>query len=119
MIGHHKHILLIGINDIDALVSLEKHHFPPFLELMFVGRFRKSRIHKIISFLFMNRHHKHLLLIGIDDIEALVSYEKRLFLPFYDLNSFFKWIHSDLHNNLLSFKDWAPQTHSPHWDKWY
>ena len=73
MIGHHKHILLNGINGIDALVSLEKHHFPPFLELMFVGRFRESRIHKIISFLFMIRDHKRILLIRIDDIEALVS----------------------------------------------
>ena len=73
MIGHHKHILLIGINDIEALVSLEKHIFPPFLELMFVGRFRQTRIHKIISFLFMIRHHKRILLIGINDIEALVS----------------------------------------------
>ena len=30
MIGHHKNILFIGINDINALVSQEKHHFPLF-----------------------------------------------------------------------------------------
>ena len=85
MIVHHKHILLIGISDIDALVSLEKHLLLPFLELKFVFKLGQTWIHIIISFLFMIGHHKHILLIGINDIEALVSQEKQHFLKFLEL----------------------------------
>ena len=73
MIGHHKHNLLIRINDIEALASSEKYIFSSFLELMLVGWFRQTQIHKIIFFLFMIRHNKRILLIEIDDIEPLVS----------------------------------------------
>ena len=81
MNGYHKHILLIGINNIDALDSYEKLLLLPFLELKFVFQLGQIWIHIIISFLFMIRHHKHILLIGINDIEALVSKEKLLLLP--------------------------------------
>ena len=73
MIRYHKHNLLIVINDIGALVSYEKLLFLPFLELVFIYRFEQTRIHIIISFILNIGHHKHLLLIGINDIEALVS----------------------------------------------
>ena len=73
MIRNHKHILFIGVNDIDALVSKEKLLSLPLLELMFVCRIRQTRIHIIIYILFIIGPHKHILLIRINDIEALVS----------------------------------------------
>ena len=73
MIGQHKHNLLIGINDIDALISKEKLLYLPCLELMFIYRFRQTGIHLIISILFMIGYHKHILFIVINDIDALVS----------------------------------------------
>ena len=73
MIGHHKHILFVWINDINALVSLEKHFLLPFLELKFVFQLGQTWIHTIISFLFMIGHHRQILLIEINDIKSLDS----------------------------------------------
>ena len=73
MVRNHKLIFLIGINDIDASLSQEKLLFLPFSELMFVHWFGQTRIHIIISFFLVIGHHKHILVIGIKDIEALVS----------------------------------------------
>ena len=41
MIRRHKHIPLIGTNDIEALVSMEKHLFLPFLVLKFIFQLDK------------------------------------------------------------------------------
>ena len=82
MIGHQKDILHVGINDIDALVSLEKLLLLPFLELKFVFQLGETWIHIIISFILMIGHRKHILLVWINDSNALVSQEKLLLLPF-------------------------------------
>ena len=62
-------------------------------------------------------NHKHILLIGINDIDALVSQEL-FFLPILELKfNLSIRINIDSQNNLLFFNDWAQQIHSPHWDK--
>ena len=125
MIGQHKLILIIRINEIDALVSKEKLLFPSFfrvkfqllvgtntdslsnlffswlgtinsfslsrhttlmlwfhkksysfyhfLELKFICQLGQTRIHIVISFLFLIRHHRLILIVGIHGIDALVS----------------------------------------------
>ena len=73
MIGHQNDILHVGINDIDALVSSEKLFLFPFLELKFIFQLGETWIHIIISFIFMIGHRKHIPLLGINDIDALVS----------------------------------------------
>ena len=89
MIGHYKHILFVGINDIDALASKE------------TSLFTISRIKVCLSFgmnkdsnnnllFFMIRHHKHILLIWINDFAAFVSKEKLLFLRFLELKLIFQ-----------------------------
>ena len=94
MIGRHKHILHIALSDMDAFgfkrkISLstifrinvrlsiwtdtdsQNNLFMPFLELMYVYQFGQARIHIIISFLLMIGCRKHILLIGVNDIDAL------------------------------------------------
>ena len=83
---------------------------------MFVHRFGQMRINIKISFLLMIGNHKHIPLIATNDIEALVSIEEHLFLPFFVLKFIFQMDKHDLHHNLLHFNDWAPQIHSSHWD---
>ena len=73
MVGHHKVILFIGISDIDALDSFKMLFSHYFLELEFVRQLRQEWVHIIITFLFMIGGHKLFLLIGINDIDALVS----------------------------------------------
>ena len=90
VIRHHKHILLIAIIGIHALASYEKHLFLRFLELMSIHQFGQPQIHVTISLSFVIRHHKHILLIGINDIEPLVSKENHLFLPFLELKFVFQ-----------------------------
>ena len=54
-------------------------------------------------------HRKHILLISISDIDALVSQEKLLFQPFLELKFVFQiGIKMSSHDNLFSFHDWAP-----------
>ena len=90
MIGHHKHILLTGINGIDALVSLKKHHFPPFLELkvIFSIGLDIDSHNNLLSLHDWN--HKHILLVRINDIDALVSEEKLLLLQILELKYVFQ-----------------------------
>ena len=57
---------------------------------MFVHRFEQPWIHVTISFFFVIRNHKHILLIGIIDIDAVVPLEKHLFLPFFELKFIFQ-----------------------------
>ena len=71
MIGQHIHILLIGIDDIDALDWHERLFFPPFFGInVILSIVTKMDAHIDLLF-FMIRHHKRILLIGIDDIKAL------------------------------------------------
>ena len=77
VIGHHKHVLLIVIDDMDALVSQEKLIFLPILVLMFVHRFGQTWIHIIIIFHLMVGHHKVILLIGIN--ELMLWFLKKIF----------------------------------------
>ena len=73
IIVHHKHVLLIGIHDNNVLVWQEKLFFPPFcLESVFIHQMVQTWIAGTTSVLFMIRHHKHILLIGMHDINALV-----------------------------------------------
>ena len=56
----------------------------------------------------MNRRHKHMLLIGINDIDALVPKEKISLIIILRIEvCLFIGINIDSHNNLLSFRDWA------------
>ena len=72
-IGHHKLILLVGMNDIDALVSEEK----IFFQLFFSVRVHLSietnmdSLYNVLSIL--DRDHKLILLVEMNDIVALVS----------------------------------------------
>ena len=89
VIDIYKHVFLIGIHDIDALVSKEKLFLLPFsLESKFVYKRRQMLILKIIFILFVIGLHKHVLLIEVHDIDALPLQEK-LFLPPFSLESKF------------------------------
>ena len=66
LIGHYKHIPLIGLNGIDALVWQEKLFFQPFsLESKFVCHLGQTCILIVISILFVITHYKHIYLVGI------------------------------------------------------
>ena len=66
----------------------------------------------------MIRNHEHILLVRINDIDALVSWEKLLFSTNFIIKVYLSiGINTDSHNNLLSYNDWAPHTHFPYWDK--
>ena len=88
VIGHCKHVFLIGIHNIDALVSQE--------ELFFRIKVRSSNeitwILILNSITFVVANHKHVLLIGMHTIDALVSKEN-LFFPPFSLESKFIWQH--------------------------
>ena len=71
MIGHHKHILLVGIDDIDTLAWFEKLFFPPFFGLNVILLIMANMEACNSLLLFMIGYHKHIPLIGIDDIKAL------------------------------------------------
>ena len=73
MIGYHKLIFLIGINDIDDQFHKKSLSFTFFLQLKFVCQLGQTRIHIMISFLLEFGHHKLILLFGINDIDAWVS----------------------------------------------
>ena len=71
------------IHGINALIWHEKLLFQPFsLESKFICPMRKTWILMIIFILFMIRCHKHVLLIGIHDIDSLFWQEK-LFFPLF------------------------------------
>ena len=108
-IGHHKLVLLIGINDIDALVSQEKLFFQPFFRIKVHLSTRTNIDSHINLFIFMIGLHKLILLVGINDMEALLFYEMLIFPPFSRIKVHL-WIgtNTDLDNNLLFFHDWDP-----------
>ena len=83
VIGHHKHIFLFGIHDIDYLVLREKLFLPLFSsELKFVHKMSQIWILARITNLFEIGQYKQVLLIWIHDIDALILHEKLLFAPF-------------------------------------
>ena len=77
---HYNQVFHIGIHDIDALDLQEKPFFPPFsLESKFVHQMGQTWILEIISILFVIRHYKQVLFIGVHSFNALVLQEKLLF----------------------------------------
>ena len=71
--------------------------------------------HNNVNF-FMLRQEKHIVLIVIHNIDALVSYEK-LFLPPFSLKMKvypLKDIKMDYHNKVNSIRAWATTTYSTH-----
>ena len=82
VIGQYKHILLIEIHGSNALVWKEKPFFPPLsLELKFI-RQMGTWILTIISIHFVIGHYKHILLIGVHDIDPL-DWQENFFPPFF------------------------------------
>ena len=76
MIAHHKLVTYIRIYDFNALVLQKMFIFPPFsLESMFIHQKRQTRTLVIIFMLCKIGHHKHILLKGIGDVDALVLQE--------------------------------------------
>ena len=89
MIWHHKQIPLVGINDIDALVLTRTSLNTIFrIEVrLSTGRNMDSQN---ISFHSVIGCPKHILLIRVKDINALVSLEKLLLLTFLELKYIFQ-----------------------------
>ena len=116
MIGHRKFIPLIRINEL-CFGFIEKLDFPPFLGIkvhLSIG-INTNTLKNLLY--FMIRNHKYILPIMINDIDALVSKEKLFCAIFRTEVCPSIVINMDSHNNILSFHDWALQTHSPCWDK--
>ena len=85
--------------------------FYHFLKLKFICQLGQTQIHIVISFFYMIRDHKLIPHLRINDIDALVSWEKLLFPSFFGLKILLLIkMNMDLHSNLLSFHDWAPLT---------
>ena len=82
--------------------------FKYFLRLKFISQLGQTQIHIVIFFLLMIRHHKFILFIGINVIDALVSLEKLFFPPLFITKvHFLIRTNMNAHCNLLSFHDWA------------
>ena len=79
MIGHYKVILFSGINELMLWFHKKSISFHHSLELKFICKLRKTQIHVIISSFSMIGHHKHILLVKINDIDDLASQEKFFF----------------------------------------
>ena len=76
--GPRQMVVLIGIHDINALVSQKKHLYPSFfLESKFVLKTGRTSIVDRIQFIFARGQDKWVVLIGIHDIDALVSQKKK------------------------------------------
>ena len=85
VIGHNKHIHLVGIHNIDVLVWPEELFFSLVsLEPKFIYQIEGTQILRTITVLFTIGHYKHILLIGIHGFDALVWQEK-LFIPPFSL----------------------------------
>ena len=98
MFGHHKHVFLIGIHDIGALVLREK-FFPFFaLETKFIHQIKQMQKLIILSILFVIGHFKYVLLIWIHGIDAWVL-EEKLFFPPFSIKS--KFIHPKNQTRIL------------------
>ena len=105
-IGHHKLIPHISINGINVQVSFKGFCFHHFLELKFICQSGQTRIHIVISFLSKIWHHKLILLIGINKIDALVSEEKLFFPSFFSIKVHLSiGASTDSQSNILSFQD--------------
>ena len=87
-IGHYKHVLLIRIIGIDALVWQEKLFFPMFSKA-FSSNETNLDSHNNVHF-FVIGLYNHIFLFGIHDIDALVWHEVLFFPP---LSSKSKFIH--------------------------
>ena len=107
MIGHYKQLLLIKRHNIVASTSQEKLFFPPFsLESKFFRQMRETWMIIIICILFVTGHHKHILFIGMHDIDAWFPKKKCFFAPFSLESKFFHQIKNmDSYNNFHSFCD--------------
>ena len=113
MIRHDKFISLIGINELLLWFHTKNFTSHNFLESNFVYQLGLTRIHLTIPFLSLIRHHEFIILVGINDTDALVSYEKNSLSTIFGIKVYFSTgINVDSHNNLLSFNDWAPQINS-------
>ena len=81
---------------------------------MLIHRFGQTRIHRIIAFytrdIFFLWDKWYWCFGFIRKTSLSTIFRIKVYLAI--------GINIDLHNNLLSFNDWAPQIHSPHWDKW-
>ena len=89
MIGQKKWIILIGIHNIEALVSRQKYLCPSFcLESKIVLKTRRTSSMDRIQFLFIRGQDKSLVLIEIHDIDAFDSRKKHL-QPSFCLDSKF------------------------------
>ena len=86
MIGHHNHLLLIRIHDIDALVWQEKLFFLHIFCRIKVYPSNETNLdsYNNLHYFFVIRHYNHVFLIGLHDIGALDLQEK-LFLPPFSL----------------------------------
>ena len=86
--------------------SLSFHHF---LEAKLVRQLGQTWMHVIISFVFIIRHHKHILLIEIGDINTFVLQEMFFFYHLLRIKGHpLIRTNKDTHPNPLSFQDWAP-----------
>ena len=80
MIGHYKHIHLIGIHGFDALIWQEKLFIPPFyLESKFIPQIGDIWNLIIISTLLTVEHYKHILVLGIQFL--CFGFQEKLFFP--------------------------------------
>ena len=105
MIGQHKFILLIGINELVLWFYKKIFTFYHFLESKFICQLRQTWIHIKISFLFMIGHHKHILLIRINDNDA-IFHKKNFSFDIFTINVHLSTkMNMNSHNNHLSFND--------------
>ena len=83
VIRQYKYVLYIWIHGFQALVLQEMIYFPPFfLKLKLIPQIGQTWILVIISNILVIAHNKHIFLIGIHNIDALVLQEKLFFHHF-------------------------------------
>ena len=82
--------------------------FNHFLESKFVGQLGQTQIDIVILFIFMFGHHKLVVFMGINDIDALVLQKKSFFSTIFRIKASLSiQTNTDSHNNLFPFHDWA------------
>ena len=60
-------------------------------------------------------NHKHILLVGVNDIDTLVSKKKTSLVTNFRIEVRLSIrINIDSYSNLISIHDWATKTRSPH-----
>ena len=90
MVRHHKHILLVGINGINALVFIRTIFLSTIFRIEVRLSIKKNMDSHNNLLSFVIGHYKHILLIMINDFDALVLEEKHHFLPFLELKFVFQ-----------------------------